>query len=53
MKKRLKPETDVKITYNTKKKKVKNIKLRTNILGGDLVVEKTNMALQQTTLKIY
>jgi|TARA_A100000171_G_scaffold50720_1_gene62868 hypothetical protein len=38
--KRVQPKTDVKITYNTKKKKVKNLKLRTNILGGDLVVGK-------------
>jgi hypothetical protein len=38
--KRVQPETDVKITYDTKKKKVKNVKLRTNILGGDLIVGK-------------
>lgn len=38
--KKVKPETDVKITYNTKKKKVKEVKLKTNILDGDLVVGK-------------
>ena len=38
--KSLKPGTDAKITYDTKKKEVKNVKLRTDILGGDLVVGK-------------
>ena len=42
--KRLKPGTDAKITYDTKKKEVKNLKLRTNILGGDLVVGKNKYA---------
>ena len=42
--KRLKPGTEAKITYDTKKKKVKNLKLRTNILDGDLVLGKNKYA---------
>lgn len=38
--KRVQPKTDVKITYSTKNKEVKDVKLKTNILGGDLVVRK-------------
>ena len=42
--KRLKPGTDAKITYDTKKKEVKNVKFRTNILDGDLVLGKNKYA---------
>ena len=42
--KRVQPKTDVKITYNTKEKELKNIKVKTNILDGDLVVGKNKYA---------
>ena len=42
--KKIKPKTDVKATYNVKKKKFKNVKVRTSLGKGELNVTKDKLS---------
>ena len=42
--KKIKPKTDVKATYNVKKKKFKNVKLRTSLGEGELNLTKDKLS---------